>query len=39
MDMGDGRRFGDVDQLHGFHVELDGFAGLALLVTPPREQE
>ena len=38
MDMGDGSTFGEVDQLHGFHVELGGFAGLALLVTPPREQ-
>lgn len=32
MDMGDGSTFGRVDQLHGFHVELDGYAGLALLV-------
>lgn len=38
MDMGDGSRFGEVDQLHGFHVELEGHSGLALLVTPPREQ-
>lgn len=37
MDMGDGSAFGEVDQLHGFHVELDGFAGLALLVSPPGE--
>lgn len=37
MDMGDGSAFGEVDQLHGFHVTLDGFAGLALLVSPPRE--
>lgn len=36
MDMGDGTRFGEVDQLCGFFVELDGFGGLALLVTPPR---
>ncbi len=38
MDMGDGTLFGEVDQLHGFFVELEGFGGLALLVTPPREQ-
>lgn len=38
MDMGDGSAFGDVDQLHGFHVELRGHGGLALLVTPPKEQ-
>ena len=36
MDMGDGSAVGEVDQLHGFHVELDGFAGLSLLVTPPK---
>jgi trehalose synthase len=36
MDMGDGSDFGEVDQLRGFSVELDGFGGLALLVTPPR---
>ncbi|HIZ98924.1 MAG TPA: maltose alpha-D-glucosyltransferase, partial [Candidatus Janibacter merdipullorum] len=36
MDMGDGSAFGEVDQLHGFHVELDGHAGLALLVTPAK---
>ncbi len=35
MDMGDGSDFGEVDQLHGFSVELEGFGGLALLVTPP----
>ena len=38
MDMGDGSAFGEVDQLHGFHVELEGFAGLALLVTAPRSE-
>lgn len=38
MDMGDGSSFGEVDQLHGFHVELSGHGGLALLVTPPKEQ-
>ncbi|HCE59976.1 maltose alpha-D-glucosyltransferase [Janibacter terrae] len=38
MDMGDGSTFGEVDQLHGFHVELEGHAGLSLLVTPPKEQ-
>lgn len=36
MDMGDGSVFGEVDQLHGFHVELEGHAGLALLVTPAK---
>ena len=36
MDMGDGSTFGEVDQLHGFHVELEGFAGLSLLVTPAK---
>ncbi|TWD13725.1 maltose alpha-D-glucosyltransferase [Marihabitans asiaticum] len=36
MDMGDGSRFGEVDQLHGFHVELEAHAGLALLVTRPK---
>lgn len=36
MDMGDGSTVGEVDQLHGFFVELDGFAGLALMVTPPQ---
>ena len=39
MDMGDGSAFGEVDQLHGFHVELDGFAGLALLVTPAKGEK
>ncbi|WP_435199280.1 maltose alpha-D-glucosyltransferase [Janibacter sp. GS2] len=33
-DMGDGTVFGEVDQLHGFHVEMEGHSGLALLVTP-----
>ncbi|MET4078481.1 maltose alpha-D-glucosyltransferase [Janibacter sp. UYMM211] len=32
MDMGDGSTFGEVDQLHGFHVELEAHAALALLV-------
>ena len=32
MDMGDGSAFGEVDQLHGFHVELEAHAALALLV-------
>lgn len=36
VDMGDGSTFGEVDQLHGFHVELEGHGGLALLVTPPK---
>lgn len=36
MDMGDGSTFGEVDQLHGFHVELGAHAGLALLVTAPK---
>ncbi len=36
MDMGTGSHVGEVDQLHGFHVELEGHAGLALLVTGPR---
>ena len=37
MDMGDGSRVGEVDQLHGFHVELEAHSGLALLVTAPKE--
>lgn len=36
MDMGDGSLVGEVDQLHGFHVELGPHAGLALLVTAPK---
>lgn len=32
MDMGTGDTLGEVDQLHGFHIELQGHAGLALLV-------
>ena len=39
MDMGDGTTFGEVDRLHGFHVELEGHRGLALLVTEPVEDE
>ncbi len=38
MDMGDGSRFGEVDQLHGFHVELGAHAGLALLVKAPKDR-
>lgn len=38
MDMGDGSVFGEVDQLHGFHVTLDGYGGLALLVTAPGQR-
>ncbi len=38
MDMGDGSRVGSVDQLHGFHVELEAHAGLALLVKAPKDR-